>query len=82
MILEVSAGGVQFQGEEYVCRLEHLRYLVIDEADRMVEQGHFQELSSILELIHRKRYIPHLHLHICNGLQFPSELEFLSGFSF
>ncbi|XP_066030505.1 ATP-dependent RNA helicase DDX24 isoform X1 [Pocillopora verrucosa] len=41
-------------GEEHVCRLEHLRYLVIDEADRMVEQGHFQELSSILELIHRK----------------------------
>ncbi|XP_066030068.1 ATP-dependent RNA helicase DDX24-like [Pocillopora verrucosa] len=37
------------------CRLEHLRYLVIDEADRMVEQGHFQELSSILELIQRKR---------------------------
>ena len=37
------------------CRLEHLRYLVIDEADRMVEQGHFQELSSLLELIHRKR---------------------------
>ncbi|XP_066030543.1 ATP-dependent RNA helicase DDX24-like [Pocillopora verrucosa] len=42
------------EGEEHVCRLEHLRYLVIDEADRMVEQGHFQELSSILELIHRK----------------------------
>nr|XP_058968917.1 ATP-dependent RNA helicase DDX24-like isoform X1 [Pocillopora verrucosa] len=42
------------EGEEHVCRLEHLRYLVIDEANRMVEQGHFQELSSILELIHRK----------------------------
>ncbi|XP_022781216.1 ATP-dependent RNA helicase ddx24-like [Stylophora pistillata] len=42
------------EGEEHVCHLEHLRYLVIDEADRMVEQGHFQELSSILELIHRK----------------------------
>ena len=28
---------------------------MIDEADRMVEQGHFQELSSILELIQRKR---------------------------
>ncbi|KAL9960204.1 hypothetical protein ACROYT_G033626, partial [Oculina patagonica] len=41
------------EGEEHVCQLEHLRYLVIDEADRMVEQGHFQELSSILDLIHR-----------------------------
>ena len=29
---------------------------MIDEADRMVEQGHFQELSSILDLIHRTRY--------------------------
>ena len=36
-------------------RLEDLRYLVIDEADRMIEQGHFQELSSILDLIHRPR---------------------------
>lgn len=41
------------EGEEHVSRLEDLRYLVIDEADRMVEQGHFQELSSILDLIHR-----------------------------
>ena len=55
---------------------------MIVEADRMVEQGHFEELSSILEVIHKKRYIPHLHKHICNGLQFLSELEFLSGFSF
>ena len=45
----------KFQGEEHVCQLGQLRYLVIDEADRMVEQGHFQELSSILELIHRER---------------------------
>jgi len=43
------------EGEEHVSRLEELRYLVIDEADRMVEQGHFQELSSILDLIHRPR---------------------------
>ena len=64
MILEISAGGVKFQGEEHVCRLEHLRYLVINEADRMVEKGHFQELSSILELIHRKRYLPHLNICI------------------
>ncbi|XP_068714327.1 ATP-dependent RNA helicase DDX24-like [Montipora foliosa] len=41
------------EGEKHVCELHHLRFLVIDEADRMVEQGHFQELSSILDLIHR-----------------------------
>ena len=45
------------QGEEHVSKLERLRYLVIDEADRMVEQGHFQELSSILDLIHRTRQV-------------------------
>lgn len=27
------------------------RYLAIDETDRMVEQGHFQELTQLLELI-------------------------------
>jgi ATP-dependent RNA helicase DDX24/MAK5 len=29
----------------------NVRYLVIDEADRMVEKGHFQELTNILNLI-------------------------------
>ncbi|XP_044182801.1 ATP-dependent RNA helicase ddx24-like [Acropora millepora] len=38
--------------EEHVSQLDQLRFLVIDEADRMVEQGHFQELASILDLIH------------------------------
>ena len=37
---------------------------MIDEADRMVEQGHFQELSSILDLIHRTRYI---YMHMYKG---------------
>lgn len=41
------------EGEEHVCQLDHLKYLVIDEADRMVEQGHFHELSEILDRIHR-----------------------------
>ena len=27
------------------------RYLAIDETDRMVEQGHFEELTQLLELI-------------------------------
>ena len=46
-----------FQGETHVSHLEQLKYLVIDEADRMVEQGHFNELSSILDLIHKARYV-------------------------
>ena len=47
----------QFQKEEHVSQLDQLRFLVIDEADRMVEQGHFQELSSILDLIHVAGYV-------------------------
>lgn len=38
-------------------QLDQLRFLVIDEADRMVEQGHFQELASILDLIHISGYM-------------------------
>ena len=38
-------------------QLDQLRFLVIDEADRMVEQGHFQELASILDLIHIAGYM-------------------------
>ncbi|KAG0357778.1 hypothetical protein BC939DRAFT_454781 [Gamsiella multidivaricata] len=39
----------------YSGRLTHVRFLVLDEADRMLESGHFQELSSILKLLERKR---------------------------
>ena len=34
----------------YLASLTSIRYLVIDEADRMVEAGHFRELTSIMEL--------------------------------
>ncbi|KAG0347983.1 ATP-dependent RNA helicase [Podila minutissima] len=39
----------------YSERLIQARFLVLDEADRMLESGHFQELSSILKLLERKR---------------------------
>ncbi|KAF9949139.1 ATP-dependent RNA helicase [Mortierella alpina] len=39
----------------YSGRLTNTRYLVLDEADRMLESGHFQELTSILKLLERKR---------------------------
>ncbi|KAF6262592.1 hypothetical protein COO60DRAFT_1699171 [Scenedesmus sp. NREL 46B-D3] len=38
-------------GHKHVANLEHLSFFVLDEADRMVQQGHYQELSSILELL-------------------------------
>uniref|UniRef100_A0A2R5LA45 ATP-dependent RNA helicase n=1 Tax=Ornithodoros turicata TaxID=34597 RepID=A0A2R5LA45_9ACAR len=35
----------------HLTKIENIRYLVIDEADRMVEKGHFEDLSKLLALI-------------------------------
>jgi ATP-dependent RNA helicase DDX24/MAK5 len=39
------------EGHAHVSNLGGLQFLVIDEADRMVQQGHYAELSSILDTI-------------------------------
>ncbi|KAG0253916.1 ATP-dependent RNA helicase [Actinomortierella ambigua] len=41
----------------YSERVKQARFLVLDEADRMLEQGHFEELASILKLMSRKREV-------------------------
>uniref|UniRef100_H2YAU2 ATP-dependent RNA helicase n=1 Tax=Ciona savignyi TaxID=51511 RepID=H2YAU2_CIOSA len=41
-------------GHPYLSTIHKIRYLVIDEADRMLEHGHFEELSKILEIINFK----------------------------
>lgn len=41
----------------YSERLIYTRFLVLDEADRMLESGHFQELTNILTLLDRKREV-------------------------
>jgi len=33
--------------------VEKTRYLVVDEADRMIEKGHFEELAMLLERMKR-----------------------------
>ncbi|XP_008819908.1 ATP-dependent RNA helicase DDX24 [Nannospalax galili] len=38
--------------------LRQLRCLVVDEADRMVEKGHFAELSQLLEILNDPQYNP------------------------
>ncbi|XP_044745525.1 ATP-dependent RNA helicase DDX24 [Coccinella septempunctata] len=38
-------------GYEHLLEIDKIRFLVIDETDRMLERGHFQELQSILEKI-------------------------------
>ncbi|KAM4664501.1 ATP-dependent RNA helicase DDX24 [Discoglossus pictus] len=42
----------------HLSNLKQLRCLVIDEADRMVEKGHYAELSQLLELLSDVQYNP------------------------
>lgn len=41
------------KGNEYLSKLNKIRFLVIDEADRMIEKQHYNELERILELVNR-----------------------------
>ncbi|XP_028352163.2 ATP-dependent RNA helicase DDX24 [Physeter macrocephalus] len=42
----------------HLSNLRQLRCLVVDEADRMVEKGHFAELSQLLEVLSDAQYNP------------------------
>ncbi|XP_034783835.1 ATP-dependent RNA helicase DDX24-like [Acipenser ruthenus] len=42
----------------HLSNLKRLRCLVIDEADRMVEKGHFAELSQLLEMLNDTEFNP------------------------
>ncbi|KAF0464168.1 P-loop containing nucleoside triphosphate hydrolase protein [Gigaspora margarita] len=44
------------ENDEYLNALRHTRFLVLDEADRMLEAGHFKELSYILSKLSRNRH--------------------------
>ena len=41
------------QGEPYVYAISKTPLLVVDEADRMIEKGHFEELDKLLERMKR-----------------------------
>ncbi|KAH9307440.1 hypothetical protein KI387_035351, partial [Taxus chinensis] len=43
---ELMAGG-----ERHLVELQSLSFFVLDEADRMIEKGHFQELQSIIDML-------------------------------
>ncbi|CAL8272775.1 unnamed protein product [Merluccius merluccius] len=46
------------EGHPHLLSLRHLKCLVIDEADRMVERGHFAELESMLEMLSTTYFNP------------------------
>lgn len=39
----------------YMDMLKHIKFLVLDEADRMLEKGHFEELNQLLDALSSKR---------------------------
>ncbi|KAH8374408.1 hypothetical protein KR200_001678 [Drosophila serrata] len=39
------------QGNQHLKKIENVSFLVIDETDRMVEKGHFEELRSLLKVL-------------------------------
>ncbi|CAG8779772.1 21148_t:CDS:2, partial [Dentiscutata erythropus] len=41
------------ENHDYIQTLRHIKYLVLDEADRMLETGHFKELDNILTILSR-----------------------------
>ncbi|KAI7898310.1 P-loop containing nucleoside triphosphate hydrolase protein [Cokeromyces recurvatus] len=50
----------------YMDMLKHIKFLVLDEADRMLEKGHFDELNSVLDALSSKRQ---------NTTEWPEEVD-------
>ncbi|CAM6046951.1 unnamed protein product [Sphagnum compactum] len=48
-------------GESHLLELSLLSFFVLDEADRMVEKGHFQELQSIIDMLPSTNHKLHSH---------------------
>ncbi|XP_076761647.1 ATP-dependent RNA helicase DDX24 [Xylocopa sonorina] len=43
------------QGNQHLSQVDSIKYLAIDETDRMLEKGHFQELQQLLEKINMNK---------------------------
>ena len=57
------------QDDELAEDVKNLRFLVLDEADRMIETGHFAELDNILKLTQRQfQFVSHLPFVRCTTL--------------
>jgi len=41
------------ENNSHIIDFSNLRFLAIDETDRMIEKGHFEELEKLLKLINR-----------------------------
>lgn len=52
------------QNNEHIVDMSNLRFVAIDETDRMIEKGHFEELEKILNLINRYTVVCSLALSV------------------
>lgn len=48
-------GAYVIQEPTYMDMLKHIKFLVLDEADRMLEKGRFEELTNILDVLSDKK---------------------------
>lgn len=53
LILSLSFGQISSRDYSHLNDLSQLQFLVIDEADRMIQQGSFPQLEHILDAVHR-----------------------------
>ena len=53
-ITYTGIGNDTLQDNTILEKFQGIRYLILDEADRMIEGGHFQELENILRLLRRR----------------------------
>ena len=55
--------------------IKSLQFLVLDEADRMIETGHFAELDNILQLTQREFQCVNLHRYDLRDITEPQLQE-------
>lgn len=51
----ISPTSCYIQDVDLATDIKRIRFLVVDEADRMIETGHFAELEQIVALTERKQ---------------------------
>ena len=51
LLIILNKSLICIQGQTHLLGVEYIHHLVIDEADRMIEKGHFEELTSLFEMI-------------------------------
>ena len=53
-VFSLYANHTLLQDDSLARQIKNLKYLVLDEADRMIEAGHFAELENIIRLTLRQ----------------------------